>query len=176
MKTTVIKDLILLLIVLGLAFSGWQIWNHSAQAAKIENVQLEQESLEESALLQEIRKMEQSIAARRNYALNLQSDPMDLSEYVKDSQAEKMEKVLAMRLTATILGDKPTAILFWQGKNYRVAEGGTLDGYRVLRIVKNQAVIRKPGGGTMTLVTQPEPDLSETQKELNDRGKKYDQY
>jgi hypothetical protein len=106
---------------------------------------------------------------RLGYQTKVGIDPLDLTRVIQSKQfltslglKETLEQQGRMRLSCTVTGENPSAIVKFMGKSHIIHEGDVFNGFKVDKITSAQAFLSK-SGARLVLVNEsaPEGELSE---------------
>jgi hypothetical protein len=105
----------------------------------------------DNTLLGVVQNLEQEIAGRMAYEVDMDKDPLKLTRIIKARgrrlhRAEIIESLSTLRLSCTIISpEKKTAIIKHLGKSYIVGVGDEIAGRRIIAIDKKKVVVRYRG-------------------------------
>lgn len=120
------------------------------------------QEMEYSDLMAKIDTLEQDIARRLNYEVELVRDPLALDKIMKVSRrgngkGEATEQRNALRLSCTILsGKSKSAVIKYRSKSYVLKEGELIAGHKIESIGKKEVLLSK-NGKTHKLINKPAP-------------------
>ncbi len=161
--------IILLLIVAG--YEGYNAYRMGQQVRKYQAA-MAHESLgsADPQLSETISGLEGELQDRLNYEFTINKDPLDLTQVIHAKRflaqlgfQESIESQTRMRLSCTIMSDKPAAIIKYQGRSRIMRIGDDLNGYRLSEIKPEQCVLTR-SGERLTLVTEKSPETLEQER------------
>ncbi len=115
------------------------------------------------------------------YTTHVETDPFDLTKVIQSKAflnsiglRETLEQQGRMRLSCTVVGESPSAIVKFMGRSFVLHEGDQFNGFTVTKITKAQMFLSK-SGAQLVLVNEsaPEDELSEGRKSTSVSGKNY---
>jgi hypothetical protein len=165
--------IILLLIIAG--YIGYNAYHMGRQARHYqEALRMETLGSEDPQLRNTVEQLEAELRKRLDYQFEINNDPLDLTQVIQTEKflakmgfTESLESQNVMRLSCTIIGENPVAIIKYQGRSRIVHLGDEIGGYRVTSIEQKRAVLQSPYE-KLELVTQKAPDTIQKQKALNE--------
>jgi len=171
-RINVLWGILLTLLVATMVWMGWQNYQISERIEVMRNKQIvlgTDEQLEET-----VNTLEKDLNDRIAYQTNVALDPLDLTRTIQTKQfltslglRETLEQRGRMRLSCTVVGDNPSAIVKFMGRSHVLRLGDELNGFRVVGITAAELVLTK-GGSRLVLVNEaaPEGELSERNTSL----------
>ncbi|MBK6765910.1 MAG: hypothetical protein IPG71_06145 [bacterium] len=171
-RINVLWGILLTLLVATMVWMGWQNYQISERIEVMRNKQIvlgTDEQLEET-----VNTLEKDLNDRIAYQTNVSVDPLDLTRTIQTKQflaslglRETLEQRGRMRLSCTVVGDNPSAIVKFMGRSHVLRLGDELNGFRVTGISAAELVLMK-GGSRLVLVNEaaPEGELSERNTSL----------
>jgi hypothetical protein len=160
---------ILALLLLGLAVLAIQSFLFVNKSRKTLRLEIPQTMGLGEELLMQVDSLENQIARRLDYEIDLVRNPLELAVviYGKDVKIDgELEENELMRLSCTIVSPrKNRAILKVKGKSHVVSEGDTILGQKIIQIDQQRMVLRN-GEELITLINRPAP---EEEKRLDQR-------
>lgn len=171
-RINVLWGILLTLLVATMVWMGWQNYQISERIEVMRNKQIvlgTDEQLEET-----VNTLEKDLNDRIAYQTNVSLDPLDLTRTIQTKQflaslglRETLEQRGRMRLSCTVVGDNPSAIVKFMGRSHVLRIGDELNGFRVTAISAAELVLMK-GGSRLVLVNEaaPEGELSERNTSL----------
>ncbi len=171
-RINVLWGILLTLLVATMVWMGWQNYKISERIEIMRNKQIvlgTDEQLEET-----VNTLEKDLNDRIAYQTNVALDPLDLTRTIQTKSflaslglRETLEQRGRMRLSCTIVGENPSAIIKFMGRSHVLRIGDELNGFRVASIGTAEMVLTK-GGSRLVLVNEaaPEGELSERNTSL----------
>ncbi len=166
-RVNVLWGILISLLVVCLIWMGWGNYHMSKQ---VENLQQQKITLGTDAQLKEtVNTLEKNLNERMAYVTKVTNNPLDLTKVITSRKflaslgmTESLEQQGRMRLSCTVLGDSPSAIIKFMGRSHVVHEGDLFNGFRVGKITSAQAIMIKDGR-SLVLINEsaPESELSE---------------
>lgn len=144
----------------------------------------EQHGVHDPQLKKTVDDLEIELAARLQEVFKLEPDPLDLSRTIKTRAflkklglSEAAETEQKMRLSCTVLGKEPSAIIKYQGRSYVLMVGDKIgpiqDKYRVASIGTNKLTLVRQGEKPLVLITEKAPDtIAEEEARYGQFGEK----
>ena len=172
-RINVLWGILLTLLVATMVWMGWQNYQISERIEVMRNKQIvlgTDEQLEET-----VNTLEKDLNDRIAYQTNVSVDPLDLTRTIQTKQflaslglRETLEQRGRMRLSCTVVGDNPSAIVKFMGRSHVLRLGDELTGFRVTGISAAALVLMK-GGSKLVLVNEaaPEGEFSERETSLS---------
>jgi hypothetical protein len=161
--------IIILLIVAG--YEGYNAYRMGQQVRKY-HAALAHESLgsADPQLSETVTSLESELQDRLNYEFSIDHDPLDLTQVIHGRRflaqlgfQETIESQTKMRLSCTVLADKPAAIVKFQGRSHVLRLGDDLNGYVLSEVRPEQCVLTR-AGERLTLVTEKSPETVELER------------
>lgn len=155
--------IILLLIIAG--YEGYNAYRMGRQVRKYQEA-LTHEGLgsEDPQLKETVMAMETELQERLTYQFSITHDPLDLTQVIYAQRllaslgySETMESRNKMRLSCTVMAEKPAAVIKFQGRSNIVRLGDTISGYRLSQISAQQVILVR-GGERIVLTTERSPE------------------
>lgn len=165
--------IILLLIIAG--YIGYNAYQMGHQVRKYQEA-LRSESLgsEDPQLRNTVEALESELRDRIDYQFHVDSDPLDLTQVIQTQKflakmgyTESLESQNVMRLSCTVLGEEPAAIIKFRGNSKVLRIGDEINGYQVVSIERKKAILKKQSE-TLQLIAQKAPDTIEREKTMNE--------
>lgn len=166
-RVNVLWGMVLTLLIVAMIWMGYQNYRMSKQ---VESMNQEKIILGTDAQLKEtVNTLEKSLTERLAYQTNVVNNPLDLTKVIQSREFlaslglnETLEDRGRMRLSCTVMGENPSAIVKFMGRSHIIHQGDTFNGFKVVRITSAQVVMSK-GGANLILVNEsaPETELSE---------------
>jgi hypothetical protein len=165
--------IILLLIVAG--YEGYNVYRMGQLVRKYQAA-LAHESLGSSdpQLSETVSVMESELQERLNYEFSITHDPLDLTQVIHGRRflaqlgfQESIESQTKMRLSCTVMAEKPAAVIKFQGRSHILRIGDDLGGYRLAEVRAERCVMTR-AGERLTLVTERSPESLEQDRSLKD--------
>lgn len=131
-------------------------------------------------LKETVNTLERDLNERILYETNVESDPLDLTKAIQSKSfltslglRETLEQQGRMRLSCTVLGDDPSAVIKFMGTSHIIHKGDTFNGFQVKEI-NSQKVILVKGGSELVLINEsaPEGEISEGKTSISS-GRNY---
>lgn len=167
-RINVLWGIIISLLVLAVIWVGYSNYSMSK---RVESLKLEKITLgTDEQLKQTVNTLEKSLNDRLAYQTKVGNDPLDLTKVIQSKSflaslglKETLEQQGRMRLSATVLGENPSAIIKFMGRSHIVHEGEVFNGFTVQTITAASMTMTK-GGAKLVLVNEsaPESELSES--------------
>jgi hypothetical protein len=162
------------LIVLLLIIAGYMGYNAYMIGKKVRayKTAMSEETLgsEDPQLRTTVTQLEDDLRTRMEYKFQISHDPLDLAQVVQAKRLlaslglnESLESQTKMRLSCTVMGDIPAAVIKFQGRSRVLNKGDSIGSYRVTDIRANRVTLSSPGD-VMTLVTEKSPETLEAEK------------
>lgn len=178
-RVNVLWGMVITLLIVAMIWVGYQNYRMS-KAVEVMNQQ--KIVLGTDAQLKEtVNSLEQSLTQRMAYETHVENDPLDLTKVIQSREFlnslglnETLEEQGRMRLSCTVMGDNPSAILKFMGKSHIVHQGDMFNGFKVTKITTAQMTLTK-GGSSLVLVNEsaPENELSEGATSVSGGGGNY---
>ncbi len=166
-RVNVLWGILIALLIMCMIWIGYNDYRISKQ---VETFKQEKIVLGTDEQLKEtVNTLEKDLNERILYETNVESDPLDLTKAIQSKSflaslglRETLEQQGRMRLSCTVLGDDPSAIIKFMGTSHIVHQGDPFNGFRVEQITSREVVIKK-GGSQLVLVNEsaPEGEISE---------------
>lgn len=167
------------------ALVGCMIWigySNYRMSKRVEELKLQKITLgTDEQLLETVNTLERNLDERLAYTTHVNTDPFDLTKVIQSKAflnslglRETLEQQGRMRLSCTVVGDSPSAIIKFMGRSFVVHEGDQFNGFSVTKITKAQMFLSK-NGAQLVLVNEsaPEGELSEGTKATSVSGQNY---
>lgn len=165
---------LLIVCVIWIGFGNYSI------SRKIESFQKQKITLGTDEQLKEtVNTLEKNLNDRLSYVTHVENDPLDLTKVIQSKSflaslglKETLEQQGRMRLSATIIGDNPSAVVKFMGRSNIVHQGEFFNGFLVEKITAASMILTK-GGSRLVLINEsaPEGELSESGSSIT--GKNY---
>lgn len=143
-------NLLMLLFVLALAYYGFEAWSLSQKVDELANrPQITVGS--DKDLEETVDQMENTLASIQEQTFNVSKDPLEITRVViarsllLDDKSFLASLESRPRLSCTIKGEKPRAIVRLRSKNHVVGVGDSFEGYRVMAINDNSISLNRNG-------------------------------
>jgi type II secretory pathway component PulC len=165
--------IILLLIVAG--YEGYNVYR-MGQQVRTYQAALAHESLGSSdpQLSETVSVLENELQERLNYEFSIKHDPLDLTQVIHGRRflaqlgfQESIESQTKMRLSCTVMSEKPAAVIKFQGRSHVLRIGDDLGGYRLAEVRAEHCVLTR-AGERLTLATEKSPESMDQDKNLKD--------
>ena len=166
-RVNVLWGIILTLLCAAMIWIGYSNYRMSKQ---VESLKQQKITLGTDAQLKEtVSTLEKNLNERMVYESHVENDPLDLTKAIQSRKflaslgmTETLEQQGRMRLSCTVMGDTPSAIIKFMGRSHVVHEGDEFNGFRISQITSRQAILSR-GGASLVLVNEsaPESELSE---------------
>jgi hypothetical protein len=166
-RINVLWGIMLSLLCAAIIWIGYSDYSMSKQAEKMRQEKI---TLGTDPQLEEtVNGLEKSLVDRLNYEAKVTLDPLDLTRVIQSKQflaslglKETLEQQGRMRLSCTVTGENPSAVIKFMGKSHIVHEGDVFNGFKVDKITTAQAFMSK-AGAKLVLVNEnaPEGEISE---------------
>ena len=154
-------NLLMLLFVGALLYFGWQGWDLSQKVEELANrPQITVGS--DKDLEETVDRMENTLAAIQDQQFDVSKDPLEITRVViarsllLDDASFLASLESRPRLSCTIKGESPRAIVRLKSKNHVVSVGDSFEGYRVTAIGDNSISLNR-NGRMETLQVQAAP-------------------
>lgn len=173
-RLNVLWGILLTLLVATMVWMGWQNYKISDRIEVMRNKAIvlgTDQQLEET-----VNTLEKDLNDRIAYQTNVTVDPLDLTRTIQSRSflaslglRETLEQRGRMRLSCTVTGDTPSAIVKFMGRSHVLRVGDELNGFRVASIGAAEMVMMK-GGSRLVLVNEaaPEGEFSENKTSVSD--------
>jgi hypothetical protein len=168
-RVNVLWGIVLTLLCAIMIWIGYSNYRMSKQ---VESLKQQKITLGTDAQLKEtVNTLERNLNERMAYETHVTNNPFDLTKAIVSRKflaslgmTETLEEQGRMRLSCTVMGDTPSAIVKFMGRSQIIREGDEFNGFRVAKITSRQAILTK-GGASLVLVNEsaPESELSEGQ-------------
>jgi hypothetical protein len=177
-RLNVLWGIVITLLCACIIWIGYSDYRMSKQVDK-----LRQEKIilgTDPQLKETVNTLEKSLDDRLAYQTHVELNPLDLTRVVQSKKflaslglRETLEQQGRMRLSCTVTGETPSAIVKFMGKSHILHEGDVFNGFRVDKITTAQMVLSK-SGARLVLVNEsaPQEELSEG-KTTSVTGKNY---
>ena len=166
-RSNVLWSIVIALLAVCMVWIGYSNFRMSKQVDKLRQEKI---VLGTDAQLEEtVNSLEKNLADRLSHKTKVTNDPFDLTKVIKTKSfleslgmRETLEQQGRMRLSCTVVGDLPAAIIKFMGRSHVVYQGDVFNGFLVESITPSQAILSK-GGAKLVLATEaaPESELSE---------------
>ncbi|RPH96372.1 hypothetical protein EHM69_01520 [candidate division KSB1 bacterium] len=160
----------------------WIGYSNYRVSKQIDKLKQQKIVLGTDAQLEEtVNTLEKNLDDRLAYKTHVETDPFDMTKVIQSKEflnslglRETLEQQGRMRLSCTITGESPAAILKFMGRSNIVHEGDTFNGFHVDKITSAQVFLSK-GGSKLVLVNEsaPEGELTENQGKTSVSGQNY---
>jgi hypothetical protein len=177
-RVNVLWGIVISLLVVCMIWIGWSDYRMSKQ---IEKLRQEKITLGTDPQLEEtVNTLEKSLNDRMTYQTHVSGDPLDLTRVISSKMflsslglKETLEQAGRMRLSCTVVGENPSAVIKFMGRSHIVHEGDQFNGFKVDKITSAQCFLSK-SGSRLVLVNEsaPEGEISEG-KATSVTGKNY---
>ncbi len=165
--------IILLLIIAG--YMGYNVYRMGRQVREYQEAMVKDVLGSEDPQLREtIERLESDLLDRIDYTFSIEYDPLDLTQVVQGKRflanlgyTESLESQNVMRLSCTVIAEKPAAIIKYQGRSRVLRVGDEIEGYRLVEVGAKRAIL-KGYGETISLVTQKAPETLERERLLGE--------
>ncbi|MBU0519178.1 hypothetical protein KJ564_09615 [bacterium] len=166
--------LIILLLIIAV-YEGYHVYQMGRQV-RVYQEAMEREALgsEDPQLRTTIEQLEIELRDRMGYEFTMDEDPLDLTQVIHGKKflaklgfSESLENQNTMRLSCTVMGANPVAVVKFQGRSRILRVGDKLDAYKVTVIERNRVTLRS-SVETLELVTQKSPETLEKEKEMQE--------
>jgi len=177
-RANVLWGIIIALLVASVIWIGYSNYAMSKQVEKLRRQKIVLGT--DPQLEQTVNSLEKNLEDRLAYTTKVQVNPLDLTRVIQSKQflaslglRETLEQQGRMRLSCTVVGESPSAIVKFMGKSQVLHEGDTFNGFRVEKITTAHMILSK-GGSQLVLVNEaaPEEELLEG-KATSVTGKNY---
>jgi type II secretory pathway component PulC len=143
-------NLLMLLFVLALGYFGYEGWTLSQTVNELANrPQITVGS--DKDLEETVDRMENTLASIQSQTFNVSKDPLEITRVViarsllLDDKSFLASLESRPRLSCTIKGENPRAIVRLRSKNHVVGVGDSFEGYRVMAIGDNSISLNRNG-------------------------------
>jgi hypothetical protein len=130
-------------------------------------------------LKETVNTLEKSLDDRLAYQTKVEGNPLDLTKVIQSRQflqslglRETLEQQGRMRLSCTVTGESPSAIVKFMGRSYILREGDTFNGFKVTKITSAQMFMSK-AGAQLVLVNQAAPEEEISSGKTSVTGRNY---
>jgi hypothetical protein len=177
-RMNVLWGLLIALLVICMIWIGFSDYRISKQ---VETFKQRMISLGTDEQLKEtVNTLEKDLNDRILYETHVESDPLDLTKAIQSKSflaslglKETLEQQGRMRLSCTVVGDSPSAVIKFMGTSHIVHQGERFNGFLVDQITTAEIVLVKEGS-RLVLVNEsaPEGELNEGKSSITS-GRKY---
>jgi hypothetical protein len=167
-RVNVLWGIIVALLVVCMIWIGYSNYSISK---KVESLGKQKITLGTDEQLKEtVNTLEKNLNDRLAYKTKVENDPLDLTKVIQSKVflaslglKETLEQQGRMRLSATVIGDSPSAVLKFMGRSHIVHQGELFNGFMVEKITAASMTMTK-GGARLVLINEsaPEGELSES--------------
>jgi len=167
-RVNVLWGMIVTLLVACMIWVGYSNYRMSKQ---VEHLRQQKIVLGTDQQLEEtVNTLEKNLVDRLDYQTHVEIDPLDLTRVIQSKAflaslglRETLEQQGRMRLSCTVTGEQPAAIVKFMGRSHIVHVGDVFNGFSVEKITTAQMVLSK-GGSRLVLVNEsaPEGELTES--------------
>ncbi|MBU0507579.1 hypothetical protein KKH27_01900 [bacterium] len=178
-RVNVLWGIIVALLVACVIWIGFSNYRMSKQ---VENLRSRKITLGTDQQLQEtVNTLERNLQDRLVYVTSVETDPLDLTRVIQSKSflaslglRETLEQQGRMRLSCTVIGEDPSAVVKFMGRSHILHLGDTFNGFKVEGITAAQMVLTK-GGSRLVLINEaaPEEELSERAGATSVSGENY---
>ena len=177
-RVNVLWGILIALLIMCMIWIGYSDYRISKQVETFKQKKIVLGTDEQ--LKETVNTLEKDLNERILYETNVESDPLDLTKAIQSKTflaslglKETLEQQGRMRLSCTVLGDDPSAIIKFMGSSHIVHQGDPFNGFRVEQITTQEVVLVK-GGSKLVLVNEsaPEGELSEGKTSISS-GRNY---
>lgn len=166
-RVNVLWGIIVTLLVVSMIWIGYSNYRISKQVDRLRQQKIvlgTDEQLQET-----VNTLEKNLDDRLGYVPQIEIDPLDLTRVIQSRSflaslglRETLEQQGRMRLSCTIVGDSPSAIVKFMGRSHILHEGDLFNGFFVDKITIAQVILTKSGSRLVLLnEAAPEGELSE---------------
>ncbi len=164
------------LIILLLIIAGYMGYNVYQMGVKVREYQeaIERQAMgsEDPQLRATIEKLEAELRDRMEYTFEIEDDPLELSQVIQGKRflaklgfTESLESQREMRLSCTVIGAEPAAVIKHEGRSKVLRIGDDIGDYKVIDIGPKCVTLRSPGE-TLELYTEKSQETIEYEKSL----------
>ncbi len=161
-RVNVLWGIVVTLLVACMVWIGFVNYRMSKE---VEHLRQQKITLGTDQQLEEtVNTLEKNLVDRLAYQTHVEVDPLDLTRVIQSKSflaslgmRETLEQQGRMRLSCTVIGDNPAAIIKFMGRSHVVYVGDVLNGFRVEEIGKAQVIMAK-GGSRLVLVNEAAPE------------------
>jgi len=156
---TFIWNLLLVVLTAALIFFGFRTYTFHDELVDLIAVSNQQKVGTDKDLLETVNNLEKSLAEQAEFQFTLRKDPLDLTRVLTklrifenpEYYAKKRER--KPRLSATLMGPEPQAIIRMQGKDWVVRQGDSFaDGqFSIAQIGEGEVILRRRIGTSIVL-------------------------
>jgi hypothetical protein len=177
-RINVLWGIVLSFLVASMIWIGISDYKMSKEAERLRQEKITLGTDEQ--LKETVNTLEKSLDDRLSYQTKVDGNPFDLTKVIQSRQflqslgmRETLEQQGRMRLSCTVTGENPSAVVKFMGRSYILHEGDTFNGFKVTKITQAQMFLSK-AGAQLVLVNQaaPEEELS-SGKATSVTGKNY---
>lgn len=158
-------NLLMLLFVIALGYFGWEGYALNAKVTELsERPQITVGS--DKDLEETVDRMENTLADIQSQTFNVTKDPLEITRVViarnllLDDKSFLASLESRPRLSCTIKGDNPRAIVRLRSKNHVVGVGDSFEGYRVTAIGDNTISLNRNGQNETLRVQAAAKDIA----------------
>jgi hypothetical protein len=164
-------NVLIILLLIVVAYEGYNVYRMGQQVRKYQAA-LTHESLgsADPQLSETVTNLENELQERLSYEFELEHDPLDLTLVIHARRflaqlgyQETIESQTKMRLSCTVMSQKPAAIIKFQGRSHVLRVGDDLNGY-ILAEVRSQQCVLSRAGERLTLTTEKSPETLEQER------------
>jgi len=148
----------------------WIGYSNYHMSKQVDKLRQEKIVLGTDAQLEEtVNTLEKSLEERLEHQAKVTNDPFDLTKVITSKSflqslglRETLEQQGRMRLSCTVVGETPAAIIKFMGRSHIVHPGDVINGFLVDSITPAQIVMSK-GGAKLVLMNEvaPESELTD---------------
>lgn len=168
-------NLLIILLLIIAAYMGYNVYRMGRQVREYQ-VAMESEVLGsgDPQLRATVEQLESDLRDRMAYTFKTDHDPLDLTQVIQGQRflshlgfSESFESYRRMRLSCTVIAENSAAVIKYQGRSRILRIGDVLDGYRLVEIEPQRAVMDGPDG-KLELVTEKAPETLERERQIRE--------
>ncbi len=163
-----------ILIILLIIIAGYEAYCAYRMGQQVKEYQADLDRAvlgsEDPQLRTTIEQLEEELQDRLTYEFDVSHDPLDLTQVIHGRKflaslgfSESYESQTKLRLSCTVIAEKPAAVIKFQGRSRILRLGDEINGYRLTEIHPERAVLVR-GGERLTLTTEKAPETIQAEK------------
>ena len=143
----------------------WIGYSNYAMSKQVDKLRQQKIVLGTDAQLEEtVNTRERNLEERLGHQAKVTNDPFDLTKVITSKSfllslglRETLEQQGRMRLSCTVVGEFPAAVVKFMGRSHIIRQGDVFNGFLVERITPSQAILSK-GGARLVLMNEVAPE------------------
>jgi hypothetical protein len=166
-RINVLWGIVIALLIACMIWIGYSNYRMSKQVEKLRRQRITLGTDEQ--LKETVNTLESNLVERLAYVAKVSIDPFDLTRVIQSRKflsslglKETLEQQGRMRLSCTVVGPNPSAVVKFMGRSHILHEGDVFNGFKVEKIAAAQVILSK-AGSRLVLMNEaaPEEELSE---------------